>query len=348
MGILLTILAAAGKILLIILLLLLLLLLLVLFVPISYRVYLEGEKKRIESRAGVTWLFRAVAFEVYFRKAEGETGKQTDLRLFGVSLPGLKKKLSDRKKKKIKQQKKKQLEAVRKTDPDQYEQLRAEALARKKEREEERRRREAEERAMAEERTPAPPPVDSGLSKKERRRRRRIRKTADFLLFLKRMILRVFEFAAEAAVRILELPGKVMERLLRFISDAAATLRKIRRWTDFLLDARTKRAAVKLKKALFGILRAVRPRRITGRAAFGFDDPALTGEAAGLAYALQGPAGNHLLLIPDFTEKKFEGNLEIAGRIFLVRIAAAALGAIISKDVRYCYRFIKNRDKEAA
>lgn len=74
----------------------------------------------------------------------------------------------------------------------------------------------------------------------------------------------------------------------------------------------------KAKPVLAKLLKAVLPKKISGYIDFGFDDPATTGIFIGVISALCIPIPEGLKVTPYFNEKKFECDVKIAGRIFII------------------------------
>ncbi len=345
MAVLLTVLSVIGRILLILLLVLLVLILLILLVPFRYSAAADGDSGgSLAADGSVTWLFRAVRLSFFFRKEEDGNSTGAKLWIFGVSPAELLEKLRRKKREKRKKEKKKRLEKIRKRDPGRYEQLRREALERKKERRDAAEARKAED---VKEDMPEPKPGNR-VARKQRRRQRRISLAARALLRIRRLMNRAGAAVFNAAFRIAGAPAKAAGKLKEKLAAAAALCRRISKWTDFLTDSRTGLAVLRLKRTAFTLLGHVRPRRVSGRAEFGFDDPALTGEAAGIAWALRPSYGDSLVLTPVFTEQRFAGRLQATGRVILMRVLIALVPVVLDRNVRYCYHFIKNRDKEVS
>ena len=180
MAIIFAILKTILKILLIILALIILLILLILFVPFRYRAAGVKEPGTIEAQASVTWLLHMLTVEVGYELSSGK-GLTKDIRLFGISIFKVKSWLDERRKSKAekerekrKQEKRQKLERMKTEDPERYEQLRAEALARKEEKrkaEEERKRLEEEKRRMEAEKA-----AQEALKKKQEEERIRLEK----------------------------------------------------------------------------------------------------------------------------------------------------------------------------
>ena len=154
MAILFAILKTILKLLLIILALIIILILLVFFLSFRYKAAGVKEPGTIEAVATVTWLLRMLTVEIGYSLSSGKRLTK-DIRIFGISLFKVKAWLQERKrskaekeKEKRRQEKRAKLERMKTEDPERYEQLRAEALARKKE---EKRRKEEEERTKRQE-----------------------------------------------------------------------------------------------------------------------------------------------------------------------------------------------------
>ena len=79
-----------------------------------------------------------------------------------------------------------------------------------------------------------------------------------------------------------------------------------------------KRIFDKAKPVLIKLIKAILPRKISGYIEFGFDDPANTGMLLAVVSALCIPIPQKLRVTPDFEEKKFNCDVKIQGRIFII------------------------------
>lgn len=338
------ILAVTGRILLGILFLLLILLALVLFVPVRYELSGKGDREQAEGDGKITWLLHFISLCVHYAKAGDEsTGPDISFRICGISPREVKKKLILREPAKRKAGKKKQIEALKKSDPEKYRELRDEALRKKQEREAEKQRREqeeAEKAAKAGEEAAA----EENASPEDRKEKLRI--------LMRRAVLWAAGVIRRAAAKFFALseklfggmhmlfllPAVITDRIFKIVSKLQDICDTISKWTGFIGDPRTKGAVRVVKKRFLHVLRHVWPRRLSGAVSFGFEDPAVTGEVLAAASALYPLCRERLLLDPDFSGKRLEGNVSAKGRIILAAVAWQALMVIASRDVRFVWR----------
>ena len=240
------ILAVIGKILLILLLLIIVILALVLFVPLRYRAAVAGGDGIINADATVTWLKSAVSLSVRFRKENDESEKEINFYVLGVSPPEV---IRKRREKKLKQRRDRQLKrisALKKEDPEKYEELKNEALARKKEKAEALRR-------QAESEPDGVNPKDA----EEKHTKRGIKIAADLTRSADRAIRVITEKLVYFIVKIAVLPFKIVSRCSEAVQKVSRSVSRILNIADFLCDIRTRKAVIKLKRAVFKLLRHV-------------------------------------------------------------------------------------------
>ena len=77
---------------------------------------------------------------------------------------------------------------------------------------------------------------------------------------------------------------------------------------------------IRVVKRLFGDgkkgIRHFLPKKFSGDVAFGFDDPAMTGQTLAAVSAFMPLFNDRLSVEPDFTEARFEAALTVSGRIY--------------------------------
>ena len=123
-------------------------------------------------------------------------------------------------------------------------------------------------------------------------------------------------------------------KISAFIGKIKKLFARVREILDFIRSEPFSRGARVLKKEGLALLKHVKPRRIHGRVAFGFDDPSATGRMLGIlgiCYPILPPK---LQIEPDFTEKKLEADLQIRGHFFGIVLLVRALKILFNKDVR--------------
>lgn len=107
--------------------------------------------------------------------------------------------------------------------------------------------------------------------------------------------------------------AKIPERLRLMMKNWNAAKAK---FLEHLELYRTHQDLIKRMKGHgFYLLRHIRPRNIKGKISFGFDDPAITGQAMGLIALLLPGSCSKICLQPDFRNVVLEGELSLKGHI---------------------------------
>ena len=94
---------------------------------------------------------------------------------------------------------------------------------------------------------------------------------------------------------------------------------------------------------LKNLLYHYRIRKAEGYIRYGFDNPALTGKAAGILYLLLPADSEKFDIKPDFQEKGLDVYAVWRGHIRLNHLAAALLSLFIKKQFREFLKGIKHR-----
>lgn len=84
---------------------------------------------------------------------------------------------------------------------------------------------------------------------------------------------------------------------------------------DFIRDEENREAFRLIKRQTGCLWRAVRPRKLSVRCHFGFEDPALTGQALAAGAVLYPVYRDRIYLYPDFDQKILEGEASFCGRL---------------------------------
>ncbi|MBQ7447142.1 MAG: DUF2953 domain-containing protein [Eubacterium sp.] len=93
----------------------------------------------------------------------------------------------------------------------------------------------------------------------------------------------------------------------------------------------------------------IRPRELSGRVAFGFEDPATTGEVCGGLAAIPFVFATDLKFYPDFDteESYFDGNVKARGHIFIIHVLLFLLALFRKKEVRRFMHVIQKNKKKS-
>ena len=342
MGIVLSVLTIIGKVLLVLLGILLALILLLLLVPFRYEIAGESTSGETHGEARVSWLLHFLSLSILFSKKKGEEKSVAKVfRVCGISLRELRQKKAEHKKAKRRKEKKKKLEKLRDRDPEEFEKLRREAKLRKEERAAERLRLEAEEKAREEEEKRALAEARSRKEKLVIHTRRQLRLFERLLRALVSLIHRAFWTAIDGIRFLSFLPLRITQAIGKIVSKIAGVCDTIAKWKYFIDDPRVRHALSLLWKRGRKILKAVRPRRVEGRVHFGFEDPSVTGELLALLSAFYPLYGGRIVLEPDFSGYVLEGTVFLSGRVCLGQVGWQVLMLLLSSDVRYTYRYVK-------
>ena len=119
-------------------------------------------------------------------------------------------------------------------------------------------------------------------------------------------------------------------------------LQKKEKITDFLTEESHVCAFKKVKKALFVLLKRLKPKKINMKLHFGFDDPSVTGKVLAGLSIIYPFLGDTTEIIPDFENKILEGKVYLKGRIRLCHFIWMALKLLLSRGVRISYKDIRN------
>lgn len=141
---------------------------------------------------------------------------------------------------------------------------------------------------------------------------------------------------------------QVIEKVKCTIRNICDTIKNIRSEYDFykgLWDEPKGKAAVKhVKDQSAYLLKKIKPSRIEGNVVMGTGDPATTGQIIGAIAAVYGFFPEKLHIVPDFEEKKLEGNLHVKGKLRLIHAAVITVRLIADRNVRYIIKKIQSKE----
>lgn len=89
-----------------------------------------------------------------------------------------------------------------------------------------------------------------------------------------------------------------------------------------------------VKENVIHLWKQIHPRRMRGKVIFGTGDPCSTGELLGVFALFYAWYGNGVQIIPDFEQKRIEGNVSFRGRIRMITLICIAWRIIKNKDGR--------------
>lgn len=132
---------------------------------------------------------------------------------------------------------------------------------------------------------------------------------------------------------------QIIEKVKCTFRDICDRIKNIKSEYDFykgLWDKPQGKAAVKhILSEVWYLLKKIKPKKIEGDVVLGMGDPASTGQMIGAIAAVYGFFPEKLNIMPDFEEKKYEGNLHVKGKLRLIHVVVIAIRLIADKNVRY-------------
>lgn len=109
------------------------------------------------------------------------------------------------------------------------------------------------------------------------------------------------------------------------------------RFHDFIIlmeKESTKAALARCKKELIRIFKHIKPRHISGKIAFGAENPEMTGKIFGMYGMLYAFLGKKISLVPYFEEEILEGEIYFRGHITMAVLLMIALRVYFDKNIR--------------
>lgn len=131
-----------------------------------------------------------------------------------------------------------------------------------------------------------------------------------------------------------EIPGKIKKALSNFRLTAGKICDKIKAVRELMASEPFCGA----KTLVFGELRIllghVRPRKVSGKISFGFENPALTGQVLAAASAFYPLYGRQFSICPYFDRTILEGSVKISGRMYGFVFLRTVLRLVLNRDVK--------------
>lgn len=118
---------------------------------------------------------------------------------------------------------------------------------------------------------------------------------------------------------------------------------KIKHIKEMASDQRIHRAILLLIDGAWKMVRHSLPRKIKGRAKFGFEDPSTTGQILTYVSLLYPCYAKSVELVPMFTEKVIDLDLYFRGRVRLFSLIWICVKIWFDRNFRYLYKKVKKK-----
>ena len=325
------ILKALGILLLVLLLFVLLVICSVLFIPLCYRAHLQKEEEGIacvKAQGRVSWLFGAVALQASYENQKPEV----QIRIFGAAPETWKRRLKKLRRGEAAASPKEKSE-TEKTDTvkKQIPETTAEKIQKIPEQPEEQRKVTAKKKQPGPEQEVAP-------------KKSVLECFFEIFEHLPEKLLNLAGHLLQAALRLLELPFRLIEKLEQKIQAGRRLKRKWESVKKFFRSKMFREALLQAKKEVLYFLKKAAPKKVTGTVRFGFDDPALTGEALGILGMIYGKLPKDLSIQPDFEQEILRGDVQMKGSFQAVTAAGIALRLFRDQNLRKTIRHFKHKE----
>ncbi len=103
---------------------------------------------------------------------------------------------------------------------------------------------------------------------------------------------------------------------------------------EFIVDKTHVAAWKRLKSEIVGLIRYLRPKTMSVRLHFGFEDPSLTGKCAAALSMLYPFYGDNIQVTPNFHEEILEGKATVKGQIRGIRAFIVAKNLFFDKSIK--------------
>ena len=125
-----------------------------------------------------------------------------------------------------------------------------------------------------------------------------------------------------------------LQNVIKIVRKMKKKVHSVQDLVDILRSDAGKAFICIVKENVIHLWKQIHPRRMRGKVIFGTGDPCSTGELLGVLVLFYAWYGNGVQIIPDFEQKRIEGNVSFRGRIRMITLICIAWRIIKNKDGR--------------
>lgn len=125
-----------------------------------------------------------------------------------------------------------------------------------------------------------------------------------------------------------------LQNVIKIVRKIKKKVHSVQDLVDILRSDAGKAFICIVKENVIHLWKQIHPRRMRGKVIFGIGDPCSTGELLGVFALFYAWYGNGVQIIPDFEQKRIEGNVSFRGRIRMITLICIAWRIIKNKDGR--------------
>lgn len=105
-----------------------------------------------------------------------------------------------------------------------------------------------------------------------------------------------------------------------------------------------KAALLKVLSQLKYLWKKARPSKLQGNVVFGTGDPAATGQILGILGTIYGVLPQGVSIIPDFEEERYEGTIQIKGKLKLIHVLLIVIRLLSDRNFKTIVKEIMDRE----
>lgn len=125
-----------------------------------------------------------------------------------------------------------------------------------------------------------------------------------------------------------------LQNVIKIVRKIKKKVHSVQDLVDILRSDAGKAFICIVKENVIHLWKQIHPRRMRGKVIFGTGDPCSTGELLGVFALFYAWYGNGVQIVPDFEQKRIEGNVSFRGRIRMITLICIAWRIIKNKDGR--------------
>ena len=125
-----------------------------------------------------------------------------------------------------------------------------------------------------------------------------------------------------------------LQNVVKIVGKMKKKVHSVQDLVDILRSDAGKAFICIVKENVIHLWKQIHPRRMRGKVIFGTGDPCSTGELLGVFALFYAWYGNGVQIVPDFEQKRIEGNVSFRGRIRMITLICIAWRIIKNKDGR--------------
>ena len=125
-----------------------------------------------------------------------------------------------------------------------------------------------------------------------------------------------------------------LQNVIKIVRKMKKKVHSVQDLVDILRSDAGKAFICIVKENVIHLWKQIHPRRMRGKVIFGTGDPCSTGELLGVFALFYAWYGNGVQIVPDFEQKRIEGNVSFRGRIRMITLFWIAWRIIKNKDGR--------------